>query len=202
MWSFIAALTTLSSAANHLVTVYDVNYASSGHLEVHGVPSLLPGSSELDLPILGTLCFQPLGEESSNYSHFQLSSRGSLWKTNVSFPSEVVKQASHKIPNDFEWADEMHELAEKGKTMAEDIGSLGEREHIVANLRGIYESQRLLSSDRAIVAYSSFLAEIYDVKHDASHVTEENAEAVYQTLEKMPFFWQDMNGTVEHMLTA
>ena len=40
---------------------------------------------------------------------------------------------------------------------------------------------------------------MYDVQHDAT-VYEEDAEAVYQTLEKMPFFWQDMDGTTEHML--
>lgn len=104
------------------------------------MPSLLPGSSEVDLPILGSLCFRPSGAEDSDYYHFQLSARGSLWKTAIRFPSEDVEQASDDIPKDFEWTDEMQELAKKGKAMTEDIGSLGNREHVVANLRGIYES--------------------------------------------------------------
>jgi hypothetical protein len=140
----LATLTTLSSAANHLVTVYDVNYESSGHYEMHGVPSLLPGSSSLDLPIAGSLFCQPPGTERQDYFHFQLSSRGSLWKTNLSFSSEPAEHhTSGDSPNDFEWTDDMHALAKKSKMMTEDIGSLGERAHVVANLRGIYESKCL-----------------------------------------------------------
>jgi hypothetical protein len=49
----------------------------------------------------------------------------------------------------------------------------------------------------------SFHPEIYDVQRDITQkITENDAEAVYQTLEKMPFFWQDMNGAAEHMLTT
>lgn len=48
----------------------------------------------------------------------------------------------------------------------------------------------------------SFRTEIYDVRRDVSQVADEDAEAVYQTLEKMPFFWQDMDGAAEHMLTT
>ncbi|KAF8473112.1 hypothetical protein JB92DRAFT_2771138, partial [Gautieria morchelliformis] len=174
----LSTLTTLSSAANHLVTVYDVNHESAGHYEMHGVPSLLPGSSSLDLPIGGSLICQPPGTESQGYFHFQLSSRGSLWKTNFSFSSEPAEHTSSDSLNDYEWTDDMHALAKKGKTMTEDIGSLGERAHAVANLRGIYQSKCLRQS------------------------VQEDAEAVYQTLEKMPFFWQDMNGATEHMLTT
>ena len=140
-----ATLTTLSSSINHLVTVYDANYSSSGHFKVHGAPALLPGSSALDLPILGSLVFQPTGERDHDHSHFQLSSRGSLWKTNVIFPSEVALESSDDSPNGFEWTDEMHALGEKGRTMTEDIGTLGGREHIIVDLRGIYESKHFTS---------------------------------------------------------
>ena len=149
----LATLTTLSSAANHLVTVYDVNHASSGHLEVYGVSSLLPGSSVLDLPILGSLVFQLTDDEDQTYYHVQLSSRGSLWKTNVSFSPKPAPENSGYHPGDFEWTDGMHELGMKGRTMTEDVGNLGGTEYIIADLRGIYESKRLRLSDQVVVAY-------------------------------------------------
>jgi hypothetical protein len=40
------------------------------------------------------------------------------------------------------------------------------------------------------------------MQRDAPETPEVDAEAVYQTLEKMPFFWQDMDGPAEHMLTT
>lgn len=46
-----------------------------------------------------------------------------------------------------------------------------------------------------------FTTEIYNV-HDQTQVPDEDAEAVYQTLEKMPLFWQDMDAPTEHMFTT
>lgn len=146
-------LMALSSAANHLVTVYDVNYASSGHMEMHGVPFMLPGSSNLELPVAGSLIFQPSGTNSTDYLHFQLSSRGSLWKTNISFSSEVEQASDNVSLNDYEWTDEMHALANKSKAMAEDVGNLGERDCFIANLSGIYESE-CFSRWKELVTYS------------------------------------------------
>ncbi|KAF8586543.1 hypothetical protein K439DRAFT_1615082 [Ramaria rubella] len=176
-----STLATLSSTANHLVTVYDINHSHDGHIQLHGEPSLMPSSSSLDFPLSGSLFFQN-PDDGLGLSHFQLTSRGSLRSVDLRVTDEPFVIDAASGPIGFEWSEEMHTLAEKVQTLSHDIGSFGEREFFEADLRGIYQK-------------------VFDVR-DITAQVEGDPEAVYQTLEKMPFFWQDMNGPIDHMLTT
>lgn len=191
-----AALTTLWSMANHLVTVYDVNYASSGHIHLYGKPWILAGSPYLDFPISGAVFFHHPAVDRPEFDFFQLSSRGSVWKTNVAFSDDRPTLHS-TLEQGFEWTRDIDVLAQKANAMSEDVEKLGGREYLQANLRVIYESMFPARFNWSLLTISS---EIFRVQHDAAGTPEEDAEAVYQTIEKMPSFWQDMNEPVENML--
>jgi len=175
--------------------VYDVARAPFGHIQLQGLPSMLPLDSSLELPIMGSLLFaDPIGNKGS-FSHFQLSSRGSLWKTDVSI-SDTPSPNDSRI--DFEWDERVQALAENAEAMKEDIGPQGEREYVEANLRNLYLSKRIVLLS-VIFPYPSL--EIFDVKQESTNSVED-PEAVYATLDQMPFFWQDMNAPVDHMLAT
>ncbi|KIJ41290.1 hypothetical protein M422DRAFT_255800 [Sphaerobolus stellatus SS14] len=173
----------LSSPKNHLVTVYDVGRTNSGHLQLRGFPSLLPTSIAADLPTRGSLLFPDPKGNVTEFSHFQLSSRGAIWKSDFKLAGHDADQSMNDAVVDYEWNEDIEALAKKARLMQEDVGPLGGRDYTEANLRGIFEK-------------------MFDVVPDASETAPEDPESVYSTLDKMPYFWQDMNDPVDHILIA
>ncbi|KAF8506176.1 hypothetical protein BU17DRAFT_100977 [Hysterangium stoloniferum] len=172
----------LSSSLNPLVTIHETSVTPCGHLQLRGMPSILPGAPAIESPLAGSLLYSHSEEINSIFWHFQLSSRGSLWKTDLSLLDSSVSQVPEPASNGFEWNEEVNLLAKKAENMVAEVGKLGEREYINANLRDVYDK-------------------VFNMR-DVSPPQSEDTEAVYQVLDKMPFFWQDMNEPMEYMLTT
>lgn len=140
-WDVKAPLTLLFSSVNSLVTVYDVNYGSSGYVHAYGGPSILFGSSSLNFPLGGsTLVYHAVGK-SPVVNMFQLSSRGSLWRTRIAYSQDSEARSVPDSSEDLEWTEDMHTLAAKYTEAYEHIPPFGGREYLDANLRVAYESK-------------------------------------------------------------
>lgn len=135
---------TLSSSRNRLVTVYNT-ISSLDSVQLRGMHSILPSSFKVDLPIIGSHVFQKSSNLSGSFiSYVQLSSRGSLWSTDITATSRVQQDSEeetrflNRVNNEA-----MEELVEKSKAMSSHLSEEVESESTEADLSAVYQSESL-----------------------------------------------------------
>ncbi|KAI0780690.1 hypothetical protein BD413DRAFT_702681 [Trametes elegans] len=174
-------LTFLTSRRNSLVTVYDVSGSSDNLIHLHDNPSALPPILRPDGPHLGYALFQP--PTLAGLKHvtiFQLSERGGLSMLNLDRASTHAQESSATSRVRMEWSPDVRKLGEDANADQPDMGPLATRAHSTVDLRPAYHR---LFIERQEVDLSAQMT------------------AVYDTLERMPSFWQDTDIPVEHSLT-
>ncbi|KAI0949968.1 hypothetical protein AcW1_006160 [Taiwanofungus camphoratus] len=176
-------LTFLTSRRNGLLTVYDVSRSDCNSLvHLHASPYALPSVYAPDARHLGQVIFQhPSDTNDSDINILQLSESGSLHMMALELSlkgdgSDITHNARRTVP---EWSAEVRKLEEEAKTVQTDVGPLGGRSHSVVDLQQAYKK-------------------LFYPKEDITG----DPDAAYETLEKMPFFWQELDQPIEHTITT
>ncbi|KAH9901571.1 hypothetical protein C8Q73DRAFT_678269 [Cubamyces lactineus] len=177
-------VTFLTSRRNSLVTVYDVSRGNDNLVHLHDAPYPLPPVLRPDGAHLGHTFFQqPTALGSKFLSVFQLSERGSVSLLNFqAAPGDSVAQESlSQGGSRAEWPPEVKKLGDDADAARPDLGHLAGRAHLVVDLQPAYEKMFIDRDEPDLVAQT---------------------DAVYDTLERMPTFWQNTDVPVEHCLTT
>ncbi|KAI0321643.1 hypothetical protein OF83DRAFT_1080814 [Amylostereum chailletii] len=173
--------TLLSSLHNNLMTIYDVSRGEEQLIQVGHEPYSLtfgpPGSHD-GYRILR----QPFDIGQVHIPLLQLSRRGEIQQTSLALSSidTVDAEAISKVVLDVHWSQKIQDFDQAGRVTQPYTGSLGEREHREVDLRP---------------PYSRILMPLLS---DMSSTGDE----VFDTLDKMPRFWQEMDASSEDMFTT
>ncbi|KAJ7592797.1 hypothetical protein C8J56DRAFT_856230 [Mycena floridula] len=166
-------VTLLMSRKNSLVTVYDVSPSQQGLVQFNSAPYCFSGPPHV--PYAGLACFQPSG--TSDTSLFTLSERGGIHRIDLGISSIS--------PQRLDWTSDVKNLDSSASKLRPDFGTLGDQERTIENFSPIYDK-----------IYQIFNPE------EASKTENANAPAVYQLVEQVPVFWQNLDAPVEHTLTG
>ncbi|KAI9057898.1 hypothetical protein FKP32DRAFT_1597859 [Trametes sanguinea] len=175
-------LTFLTSRRNALVTVYDVSRASDNLVYMHEPPRALSPGLHPDGPHLGYAFYQqPTPAGSKHVSIFQLSDRGGLSLLNLHrVPNDTVPETPTARRARGDWPEAVKKLRDDAEAARPDLGPVAGKAHIIVDLEPAYQRLFVDRKEPDLAAES---------------------EAVYDTLERMPSFWQDTDVPVEHGLT-
>ncbi|KAI0064586.1 hypothetical protein BV25DRAFT_1800492 [Artomyces pyxidatus] len=177
-------LTVLSSRKNNLLTVYDVSRDNHGLVQGWVPPYTLPCS------------FSPVGPHDGYYfihappelpgsrtSLLQLSLRGGIHHAVLTLSPDGAPVPPSPAAT-LDWPADVRDLDAMASVMRPDHGKLGARDVREVDLRPAY--QRLFQPINA----------------EDDVYPEEDGEEVYQTLEKMPTYFQDCDEPSEQVLTT
>ncbi|TFK55080.1 hypothetical protein OE88DRAFT_1732355 [Heliocybe sulcata] len=175
-------LTLLASKRNNLITVYDVSREGDDSLVYSNASPYSPrAAGPWAAPYAGSKLFaHPLQNDIQDISFARLSHRGSLHCMDFRLSSGGAEEydAGDMMNTKVEWSDEICGLDDEG--LRPDVGPLGGREFAQVDLWPAYE--RLFIAPRRQQA-------------------EKDPEAVYDLLEKMPAFKQNLDEPVDSALT-
>ncbi|KAI0362386.1 hypothetical protein OH77DRAFT_1441905 [Trametes cingulata] len=176
-------LTFLASRRNSLVTVYDVSRGNDNLVHLCDTPRALSPAVHPDGPHLGYAFFQqPTLSGSKQLSIFQLSERGSLSLLNLQrLPKDVVQETPTQARRRVDWPADVRKLGEEAESARPDLGPLSAKAHSVVDLQPAYRKLFVERQDGDLT---------------------EQTNMVFDTLERMPSFWQDTEVPVEHSLTS
>ncbi|KAF8211474.1 hypothetical protein K438DRAFT_1709725 [Mycena galopus ATCC 62051] len=203
-------LTTLTSRKNGLLAVYDVA-RSQGHLASVQAPPYCLVTSTASTSTTSTFsstsgnggiqtqlghCFlrHPLERPDSPLTFFRLADVGSISAFQLSLENtdaaahadaEGVGVAREVGEASFEWSPDVRRLAAQAAHLKEEESTLGAREPTVFDMGPAYEHFFLTHRPRR--------------EHE---LEVDEAEALYDLVEKAPSFWQDLNEPVEKVLTS
>ncbi|OSD08614.1 hypothetical protein PYCCODRAFT_1380319 [Trametes coccinea BRFM310] len=175
-------LTFLTSRRNSLVTVYDVSRASDNLVYMHEPPHALSPVLHPDGPHLGYAFYQqPTLAGSKHLSIFQLSNRGSMSLLNLQrVHNDTAPETPTARRTRGDWSEAVKKLGDEAEAARPDLGPVAGKAHIVVDLQYAYQKLFVDRKEPDLAAES---------------------EAVYDTLERVPSFWQDTDVPVEHGLT-
>ncbi|KAG6814491.1 hypothetical protein H0H92_000016 [Tricholoma furcatifolium] len=171
------AITLLTSRANAMVTYYDVSRSQGQPIHVNGPPGcFLSANNAITTYVGGTIFKHPLGEKMDAFSLIQLTDEGSLHKVDLSMSDENV------LTFDTSWSPELKEL----------------EMHPIRAFEPPYSSQEFTEVD-----LSSTYDKIFRLHEQGREEREqENADSVYNLLENLSTFWQELEPPVDHILTT
>ncbi|SJL00535.1 uncharacterized protein ARMOST_03848 [Armillaria ostoyae] len=174
-------LTFLTSRKNGLVQVYTVSRSSeNGLIHANGLPYCLTSATDFEDSLTGQLfAHHPYRGWDQSFSLLRLSRRGAIQMIELGHSEEI-----ETLTPNFEWSNDVKELDLNASTLRPDIGPLGSREYMEVDFSEMYHH---LFVERT--------------RQDEEH-EEENAEDVYDLVDRLPLFWQDTNVPIEHMLTT
>ncbi|KAI0372898.1 hypothetical protein BV20DRAFT_990286 [Pilatotrama ljubarskyi] len=176
-------LTFLTSRRNSLITVYDVSRGSDNLVHLYDAPYALPPALRPDGPHLGYAFFQQATlSGSKSMSIFQLSERGSISLLNLQrLSKDVAQETPNSARRRVDWPPDVLKLKEDADAARSDLGPLAGKAHSIVDLQPAY--QRLF----------------VERKHEDLAA---QTNVVFDTLERMPSFWQDTEVGIEHSLTT
>ncbi|EMD38296.1 hypothetical protein CERSUDRAFT_93826 [Gelatoporia subvermispora B] len=173
------SLTFLASHRNSLVTVYDVSPLSGHALGVNTMPYALPPAQIPDGHNLGrTFVQDPPFASSKDISLFQLSESSGLHVLNMRLVEDEPSSLVGGDAADIQQTSEACVSEEQTKCSPMDFGPLDMRDNAEVDLRSAYDV--------------IFISE----------PKTETGDSTYDALDKMPYFWQEVDAPVEHMLTT
>ncbi|RPD66375.1 hypothetical protein L226DRAFT_197300 [Lentinus tigrinus ALCF2SS1-7] len=174
-------LTFLTSRRNSLVTVYDVSRTDQ-LVQSRSAPCMLPPILNADGAHGGYAFQPPTLSGSTHLSAFQLSERGSVSALHLDhLPVDVIPDDTPEPPRSVMWPADVEKLAQDADMMQANQGVLAGRAHSITDLQPAYQKLFVERKKESISAQSN---------------------AVFDTLERMPAFWQDTDVPVEHLLTT
>ncbi|OBZ69202.1 Solute carrier family 25 member 47-A [Grifola frondosa] len=171
-------MTFLTSRQNGLVTIYDVSRADDNLVHLNVAPYSLPPLQIPDARHLGQVLLQhPDGK--SDISIFELSERGGI--SNLECSADNKGEAFSRLTTSTcERSEDIQTLHDDIQSSHTDLGPLGARNSSQVDLQAAYHR-------------------LFDVNYEESS---SDSDAVYDTLDKMPSFWRDLEDPVEHTLTT
>ena len=181
-----------------MITIYDVSSRHDRLVRMCGTPYTLPPIVRPDGPHLGYAFYQPLtlaGDKS--LSIYQMSSRGSISLMNLDHrPADTVQEIVHSTSS-LDRAAYPQDGQGLANVMQEDLGSHAARTFKEVDLGLAY--QRQYASDPP-----AFMLNVWTglfIERKAPSLSAQT-NAVFETLESMPRFWQDSDVPVEHSVTT
>ncbi|KAF5380885.1 hypothetical protein D9615_004029 [Tricholomella constricta] len=173
-----SASTLLTSRDNALVTVYDVSRSEGQLLHVNAPPYCFIPGNDASASHLGQALFKhPLDKKDNSFSLIRLTERGCLQKVDLR-----ISDADFAPVFETSWTTDVKQL---------DAKSLHPRE-------APHDKQAFIEVD-----LSGAYDHIFKVHEQGREkLEEENANAVYDLLETIPTFWQEVEPPLEHMITT
>ncbi|EPQ58301.1 hypothetical protein GLOTRDRAFT_137042 [Gloeophyllum trabeum ATCC 11539] len=177
--SLTSPLTLLASRKNEFITVYDVSRDPADGLVYSNASPYSPfATNRSKAPYAGAKLLVNSQGSMTEYSLVRLSERGGLDRTD--FQHFEGNMSAGDLPtSNAEQSADVPSMGDEGR-LRPDVGPLGGREFSQIDLRPVYE--RLM---------------IHGIGKDP----EEDPEAVYEILEKMPTFKQNLDEPVDNVLT-
>lgn len=178
-----APITFLTSFHNGLISLYDVSRTDSNFIQQTRPAYSLPALQATNGRNLGHVFFQHYTDAiGSNISAFQLSETGGLHMLalQLALDDDCVEDRMTGRRSTNILSEESQSLVNHFKLSSAENGPLAARGYSEVDVRPIYD--RLFCDDSA--------------------ETKENGDAVYDLLDKMPTFWQDLDVPLEHMVTT
>ncbi|KAK0463972.1 uncharacterized protein EV420DRAFT_1476592 [Desarmillaria tabescens] len=171
--------TFLTSRKNGMVNVYTVSRPSeNGLIHANGIPYCLTSETDFEDSLIGQSFFHhPYLAEDQSFSLLRLSRRGAIQMI------ELGQSDGIETPN-FEWSDDVRELDLNASNLRPDIGPLGNREYMEVDFSEMY--------------HHVFM----ERTRQDEECEEENADDVYDLVDRLPLFWQDTDAPIKHMLTT
>lgn len=187
-------LTFLTSRKTGLVSIYDVSRGEDDLVHMNAPSRCLPCVTPHDgLPISGWNIFQHPLMDPSHVDVLHLSSRGDINRLHAQLHSD----GDPDLPTSgrsqgFIWNDGVKDLANSdlGTT---DSDRLTFRESSTVDLGPAYQGRTPIALS-AIFAH--FLSDLFFPAAE-----DEDADVVYDALDRLPSFWQDLDVPVDHAMT-
>ncbi|KAH9843216.1 RNA polymerase I-specific transcription-initiation factor-domain-containing protein [Rhodofomes roseus] len=173
-----APMTYLTSQRNGLISVYDVSRSGSAIQMASPAYYLPPMRAQEDRNLGHVFLQHPHSANTGELSVLQLSELGAVHTMHLKLLDDT-QESAELAPMQRNWSEEIEELDEQVKASGLDDGPLGARTFSEADFRPAY--QRLF------------------MEKPAAKVPR---DAVYDLLDKMPIFWQEVDAPVEHALTT
>ncbi|PSR83106.1 hypothetical protein PHLCEN_2v5910 [Hermanssonia centrifuga] len=126
-----------------------------------------------------------------------LSDRGSLHRTDLRFSEEGRDQNSDTEPQIYEWPAEVRQLAEDMEGSRWPPGPLSGRAFSEVDMEPVYQSTVTLLFFGPVLSVVKGL-----FKLDKQDQSSDQADDVYETIDSMHSFWQNLDVPVEHVLTT
>ncbi|KAG6832340.1 hypothetical protein H0H87_001981 [Tephrocybe sp. NHM501043] len=173
----MSALTLLTSRANAMVSLYDISRLEREPIHINALPRCFMSDPQANASYVGQALFKhPFDTGPDAFSLIQLSERGSLHQVNLSMSDEAV--ATFKIS----WTTEVKEL---------------ESQPLPA-LETPYAGQAYAETDLSATYNQIFCVH----EQNRERREEDSATVVYDLLETIPTFWQEVEAPPEHILTT
>ncbi|KAH9951994.1 hypothetical protein B0H21DRAFT_829833 [Amylocystis lapponica] len=172
----------LTSHRTGLVTVYDVSHSENDLIRLHVPPYALPAARIPDGCHLGHVFFQhPSNPNDRDISLLQLSERGGVHMLDLQLcPSDVAADVSRNTRTTI-LSPDVQRLEQHVRSLRFDMGVRGERSVSQVDLQPAYNKLFLMDHGNALL---------------------DNPEHVYNLLENMPSFWQELDAPIESALTT
>ncbi|KAG6866994.1 hypothetical protein C0991_003910 [Blastosporella zonata] len=172
-----SALTLLTSRTNAMVTVYDVSRSEGRLIHVNALPHSFISAPNTGTAYQGQVLFKhPLDSGTDVFSLIRLSEQGSLHQVDLSVSDEVVATFETS------WTTDVKELELQPPCRQE--APYASQAYAEADLSSTY--------DQIFCRYEQERAQRED----------DNAKTVYDLLETIPTFWQEVEVPPEHILTT
>ena len=193
-------VTFLTSRKTGLVSVYDVSRREDDlvHMNAssHFLPCITPHGG---LPIASWNLFQHPQMDPSRVDVLHLSSRGDINRLHaqlhLGFNGDIDPPASD-WSHGFMWNDDVKELANSNLDFT-GSDRLTARESSTMNLRPAYQGKSLLFTMFGSIFVHPLQALFFPTTEE-----DENVDAMYDALDRLPSFWQNLDAPVDHIMTV
>lgn len=202
-----ASLTFLSSLHNNVLTAISVNKLAHGPLQTEMPSKALPGLVHTGPAIGRTVLHHPrLPGPVESFSMFEMCDQGSIHHREFEYSRDLSSDKPSEGSGSFltcQWTDDIVALDESSKMLKSDYGKMAEREFFEMDLSGLYgckfsSTLGLLINDETITIKDLFCE---DADTSRTEREERNPDAVYDTLDRMPSFWQHSEEAGDYMHT-
>jgi hypothetical protein len=195
--NLLADLMLLTSRNNELVTVYDVSRSAGHPAHMNSIPYCLLPNEVCVTPSSGRAFLQHPQYSNEIFGLVRLSDEGSLHCIDLAVPGF----GGDNILNT-SWSVEVKELAVQGQDESPDVGPLGAQDFSETNFGLPYDGGCSQYTVATLFIYFNGSQAIFRAYAEEQASAEElNREAVYDLLDQIPDFWQNLEAPVEHMLT-
>ncbi len=180
------------------MTVYDVSAGNDGFVHSNVLPYSLPPVEIIGSRPIGHSLVRHSSELSGNNAiMLLLSDRGSLHRTDLRFSEEGRDQNSDTEPQMYEWPAEVRQLAVDMEGSRWPPGPLSGRAFSEVDMEPVYQSTVTFLFFGPVLSVVKGLFNL-----DKQDQSSGQADDVYEIIDSMHSFWQNLDVPVEHVLTT
>jgi hypothetical protein len=193
-------VTFLASKKTGLVSIYDASRGEDDLVHMNAPSHCLPCITPHDgLPVASWNLFQHPHMDPSHVDVLHLSSRGDINRLHAQLRLDLdgdVDPSASDLNQGFTWNDDMKELANSNMGVT-GSDRLTVRESSTMNLGPAYQGK----SSPPIMLCTIFAHPFQDLFFPTAE-EDEDIDATYDALDRLPSFWQNLDSPVDHIITV